>query len=131
MTTVSAFLESFIEENQNQKDILEAFKNKYPTVNDIFDALDLDSIDFKIEYDFSVNEDIIRVLAMQKPAVLAINSYPKGICMWVDDEIQFPDMQSKKQFVNGFLRTGYLVAELIRNIWLIKGGDEYENSTNK
>lgn len=45
---------------------------------------------------------------MQKPAVLAINSYPKGICMWVDDEIQFPDMQSKKQFVNGFLRTGYL-----------------------
>lgn len=122
MISIGSFLASFVEQNKNKGDILQVFKEKYPTVNDIFKALELENLDIIVQYDFVNNEEIPRVLAIQKPAVLAINAYPQSVCLWVEDDIEFPDLQSKKQFVNGFLRAGYLVTEILKSLHYMQGG---------
>jgi len=79
---------------------------------------------------FFDNDEVPHLLAMQKPVVLAMRGYPKGVYIWIDEDVQFPDLQAKKQFINGFLHVGYLVREIIRNIKLLEVKN-YENTINQ
>jgi len=132
MASALFFINSFVKQNPilDDEELLRTFRRQYPTVNAIFDALGYEKLDMVIHYDFFDNDEVPHLLAMQKPVVLAMRGYPKGVYIWIDEDVQFPDLQVKKQFVNGFLHVGYLVREIIRNIKLLEVKN-YENTINQ
>jgi len=132
MASALFFINSFVKQNPilDDEELLRTFRRQYPTVNAIFDALGYEKLDMVIHYDFFDNDEVPHLLAMQKPVVLAMRGYPKGVYIWIDEDVQFPDLQTKKQFVNGFLHVGYLVREIIRNIKLLEVKN-YEDTINQ